>query len=630
MNSQTLTHVKTPSIKIFITAHKPSVFPSASLFIPVHAGAAVSPADVPGTVRDDSGDNISSENARYCELTTQYWAWKNSTADYVGFCHYRRHFIFSPERFAENDYGEVLEPFLDERSAQKYGLTDEAMQKAIDGWDIITTPLNDVRTMGGFANLIDQWEADAHLRKQDLLLMRDVVHREQPAYYADMMDVLRGRRASFCNMFIMRKQIFEAYCEWLFPLLAAFDAQSDMSHADTQRLRTVGHLAERLLNVFVLHQMRLHPQLRVRRLQCVHFLQTDPVPDCVQESSSDTEIIPIAFAVSDSYVPMFATAVCSLLAHADPNRRYAIVVLETGITDQNKEELRRQVAAFPNASLMFYDVRRFISGYHLTTNNPHISVETYYRFVIPFLLKDYKKVVYLDSDLLVLDDIAKLYAVDLGDDALAAVRDLDFIGSVNTKDGRRKEYAQTELHLDDPYDYFQAGVLVINTARMRQMHSLEQWLGMATNSRYMYNDQDLLNKECQGTVTFLDPSWNVMTDCAQRVEAVFSFAPEPLFTAYQQSRQHPRIIHYAGFEKPWNNVWSDFAPEYWHYAMRTRFSAQLLCIAAGVKRPEPVRHHDRTLSENSPLRKYVDAIAPTGSPQREWLKTIARQIERKK
>ena len=60
--------------------------------------------DMPGTenlekfemLGDNTGDNISKLNKHFCELTTQYWAWKNVDCEYYGFCHYNKYFAFNP------------------------------------------------------------------------------------------------------------------------------------------------------------------------------------------------------------------------------------------------------------------------------------------------------------------------------------------------------------------------------------------------------------------------------------------------------------------------------------------------------------------------------------------------------
>ena len=77
------------TVKIFSTqrtAKKADLFDCKSI-IPVRGGAVFDTTDGGGMLGDNTGDNISEKNRTFCELTTQYWAWKNVDADYYGFCH---------------------------------------------------------------------------------------------------------------------------------------------------------------------------------------------------------------------------------------------------------------------------------------------------------------------------------------------------------------------------------------------------------------------------------------------------------------------------------------------------------------------------------------------------------------
>lgn len=619
----------TAKIKIFVSTHKKAQFADGANILPIQVGAANSDMLFENTLHDNTSDNISKQNPMYNELTAQYWAWKNVDADYYGFCHYRRYFNFSQIRYEENDYGEIIDDFIDARSIEKYGLDDQHINQTILGWDVLTSPLNDVRKMGGFKNLKEHWESDKHLQIKDLRCMYDILCSRHPDYRQAADTVLNGSKAAFCNMFIMRKPIFEEYNDWLFPLLQEFVDVSDFNHADQQTLRTVGHLSERLLNIFILHHQRNGSNWHIKQLQCVHFMHPEQ-PQLLEPLDKNPRFtVPVVFAADNSYVPMLTTTIYSLLKHADTTRHYDIIIMQRDISKENQQEMVDFFKIFEDATIRFYSVNEAISSYVLTTNNPHISVETYYRFIIQDALPFYSKILYLDSDLIITDDISKLYDSDLYGNALGAVTDIDFLGNLNMKNNDRKQYSKHILQLNEPYKYFQAGVLIMNLDKLRQIHSVTEWLNIAADPKYIYNDQDILNKECQGSVTFLDNTWNVMHDCADRVQGVFSFAPTSIFLSYLKSREAPRIVHYAGFDKPWKNPWCDFGPLYWRYAKDTPFSLQIISYLTGVQPPKKQTHHERAISESSPVRKYVDALAPSGTKRRELLKITVRKLQKK-
>ena len=186
--------------------------------------------------------------------------------------------------------------------------------------------------------------------------------------------------------------------------------------------------------------------------------------------------------------------------------------------------------------MTFYNVSRMVRDYKLDTNNAHISVETYFRFLAQDILSAYDKVVYLDSDLVVNGDVAELFDVDLGNNLVAATRDIDYLANLNVRGGDRMRYSLEILNMDDPYAYFQAGVMVFNTRELRRLHSIVEWLQIATNPVYIYNDQDILNQECQGRVTYLPAVWNVTHNIFGRADELYPQAPAAVYDAYLAGR----------------------------------------------------------------------------------------------
>lgn len=616
-------------IRIFVTTHKEVDKPQSDILQPVQVGPKTT--RFPWAFQDDEGENIADKNPMYCELTTQYWAWKNVDADYYGFCHYRRYFDFSGVEHKENAYGEVMDDYIDAASIKRYGLYDESIKKAIAGADVVTTRWGDLREIiEGYGSPIKIYQHAPKLHLRDLRHMYDILCEMHPDYKTDADAFLHGHRSCFCNMFIMRKDIFQDYCAWLFPILQKFEETTDMSLYSKEALRTPGHLSERLLNIYLMHHKRIGSGWKVKELQCVHF--THPEPRRPLERLSDeidpTTVVPVVFAADSNYVPQLTTTIYSAMSNANPNRYYDVTVLQKDIAWENQERMRRfLLGRFKNLNLRFADVSREISGYDLTTSNAHISIETYYRFLIQKALPFYDKVLYLDSDIVINGDIAQLYDTELGDNLLAAVHDIDYQGNLNMNDGKRLKYTNEKLHMKHPFQYFQAGVLVLNTKEMRKAYSIKQWLDYASDPDFIYNDQDVLNAHCEGRVVFLDWSWNVVHDCANRVANVFSFAPNDSYDAYIASRKDPKIIHYAGFEKPWVKPDCDFAPVYWSYARQTPFYEQLIGkIVSPNAKPVGGPKPPRAVGEDNVLRKVVDPLAPIGSRRREVLKSFGRAV----
>ena len=202
------------------------------------------------------------------------------------------------------------------------------------------------------------------------------------------------------------------------------------------------------------------------------------------------------------------------------------------------------------------------------------------------------------------------------------------------------EYAIKTLKLEDPYRYFQAGVLLLNLAEMRKAHTQEEWLKLASVD-YKYSDQDVLNVCCQNQVVYLPQEWNLLFDNDfTRVSEVFRFAPREHRLQYDAAAKNPKIIHYAGFSKPWNRVPADRYSEFWSVARQTPFYEALLYemvarlgrdMAFDTNRSHLHDYHLFSLRNGKNKaksvvkkigRKIVGLFAPKGTARRERLKKL--------
>lgn len=244
-------------IKLFVCCHQPTEVPKHPLLVPIQVGAALADSHFSGFFHDDTGDNISAKNRSYCELTAQYWAWKNIDVDYYGFFHYRRYL------------------YPDISVKWPYQIEGKSTQELLNKLDY-----------GRFADLIQQYDlilpkgenmyipvrehyanAPNHHRK-DLELIEQIIREKHPEMTKAMEKYLSGTICFFGNIFIMRYKVFHHFCEWLFPLLREFDKRADISEYSVPERRVDGYLAERLLGVYATHR---RDELKTLELPRVHF-----------------------------------------------------------------------------------------------------------------------------------------------------------------------------------------------------------------------------------------------------------------------------------------------------------------------------------------------------------------------
>ena len=229
-----------------------------------------------------------------------------------------------------------------------------------------------------------------------------------------------------------------------------------------------------------------------------------------------------------------------------------------------------------NVRFIFVNVSSRVAGYVLQAKQ-HITTETFYRFLILDILKVYPKVVYLDCDMIICHDVAELYDTDMGNSLIAGALDPDFAGQCNMKNSEMRQYCKNTLGLENPFVYFQAGVLVFNVTEMSKVVTVDKLLEMSDTGIYRFSDQDILNVVCKDRVTYLDMKWNMIFDCDHfRWQKVIKYAPYYILDDYENARKDPYIIHYAGFLKPWMKPDEDFGYVFWDMARKTPYYEQIL------------------------------------------------------
>lgn len=234
--------------KILVATHKPYDFPDDPLYQPIEVGAALRDVHT-GYLRDDGDEHISDKNASYSEMTALYWAWKNrlfENMEYCGLVHYRRYFRGSlpfkgASIFSHQDVAELMKE------------CDILVPKKRNYW----------------IETIEKHYQNAHYPK-DLKIAEEELLRLSPEYHEAFREVMTGTKLHLYNMFVMSPKHFDAYCGWIFPLLFAVEKRVDISGYDAYQRRIFGFLAERLFNVWVLHQSR-HGGVRVREHPVVNI-----------------------------------------------------------------------------------------------------------------------------------------------------------------------------------------------------------------------------------------------------------------------------------------------------------------------------------------------------------------------
>ena len=266
--------------------------------------------------------------------------------------------------------------------------------------------------------------------------------------------------------------------------------------------------------------------------------------------NNNLNIIPIFFAIDDGYSPFLAVALQSLIENSSKDYCYSIKILYTNIKDINKKRIMKYKSE--NVDIEFVDLNYYIKKVQdkLYTRD-YYTKTTYFRLFMPDLYPQYNKAIYLDSDIVVLGDISKLYNTEIGDNLIAAVPD----GSVQILE-EFQEYVEKVVGLSSYKHYFNAGMLLMNLDELRKFKFQEKFLYLLETIKFkVAQDQDYLNRLCKGRVKILDSGWDVM----------------PLPGAETLSEDKLKIIHYNLLYKPWHNDNIKYEQYFWKYAEKTEF-----------------------------------------------------------
>ncbi len=546
-------------IRIFVSMHDEFYIPDNKLLVPIQVGTALANKRLDGMLYDDEGINISAKNKMYCELTAQYWAWKNQPdLEYYGFFHYRRYLSFNPVNL-ENYENIVYFDYCDNEAIKKLKLEESVMERLIRSYDVIYPQENPI----GGDTVYEHWIK--HLNKKDLDTLVDVIMEKYPQFYKYTKEVLNAKQAIHCNMFIMKKEYFNEYSEWLFDILEECEKRSNYEDYSTEWYRTLGHLGERLCAIY--SKYLEDKKLKICYVQRTLFknVEKSAKVDIVNENN----LVPILLACNNAYVKYTSVLIESIQFNSSPDRKYAIYLLHKDIQKENMQILLDQVADKDNISIEFINVGRNLAEYNGLFVDRHLSVETYFRFFSIDIFPKLDKILYLDCDTVVNDDLAKLFDLDLEGKSLGVTRDVDIISlypKENKTDIEVHDNIDINIGLQHHTDYFQAGVIIFNLAKIREKFTVNEIFDIAMRRKWKFQDQDILNCLFKGDVKYIPLRWNTLYECFNRLHRVKVYTSKELSMEYIAAKEKPSIIHYAGTPKPWDDMYVDLGNYFWKYA----------------------------------------------------------------
>ena len=263
------------------------------------------------------------------------------------------------------------------------------------------------------------------------------------------------------------------------------------------------------------------------------------------------EPIPVFFAVDECYMPFLAVALTSIKKYANAERDYEIHILCTGIDETVcKPILDMQTENIKISFVNIADKAKQIHG--VMRCRDYYTSAIYFRLFIPDLFPQFDKAIYLDCDVVLLEDIANLYDIQIGDNYIGAVAD-QAVAQVP----QFREYTKNALDIEADY-YFNSGVIVLNLQRLRAINFYKAFYGILSSYDFtVAPDQDCLNLICKNKVYYYGAEWNAM----------------PIGV---ESEATPKLIHYNLAMKPWHYDGVSYEDYFWDYAKQTQYYDTIL------------------------------------------------------
>lgn len=267
------------------------------------------------------------------------------------------------------------------------------------------------------------------------------------------------------------------------------------------------------------------------------------------------DIVPIFFTVDDGYVPFLSVALNSAIQNADADRQYKAIILHQELSVENQQRLA--ALATNNFEIAFVSMGKGLESITDRMSNrlrcDYFTLTIYFRLFIPTMFPEYDKGIYIDSDVVLLGDVAELYDTEIGDNYIGACTDLSVAEVPPLVD-----YMENAVGVQKD-KYINSGVLLMNMKKLRQVNIEEHFLKLLTTYHFdcIAPDQDYINAMCCGKIYYLDTVWDVMPEDSK---------PE---------NKDAKLIHYNLFSKPWCYDGIQYSDKFWKYAQDSGYLKEI-------------------------------------------------------
>lgn len=261
--------------------------------------------------------------------------------------------------------------------------------------------------------------------------------------------------------------------------------------------------------------------------------------------------IPVFFTIDNSYAPFLAAALNSAVKNCSKDRQYKAIILHQELTEENKQKLI--LLATENFKVEFVEMK---DGFETITDRmsnrlrcDYFTLTIYFRLFIATMFPQYDKAIYIDSDVIVLGDLAEMFDIDIGENYIGACADKSVVDVPELR-----KYMEQAIGVN-ANEYINSGVLLMNLKALREKEFDKHFLNLLNTYHFdcVAPDQDYINAICNGKIYYLDEVWDAMPNDNN----------PPLKNA--------KLIHYNLFSKPWCYDDIQYGEYFWEYIKNTGY-----------------------------------------------------------
>ncbi len=326
-----------------------------------------------------------------------------------------------------------------------------------------------------------------------------------------------------------------------------------------------------------LHRASLDGETNISYKKTRDRLKAKNAADMVQTK----KIIPVVLCPDHNYAKFATVVIQSIIENSkSDNTEYRVYIFHD---DELFLRDKRIFASMSTSTVKVecLDVRNLINKGELYSR-AHYSKQMFYRWLIPEVLPQYTKVIYLDCDIVVNSDLQSLYNITLGEN--------NVVGAIKNplQDQKMRNYLTNVVNII-PENYINSGILVIYTHKFLFENIKQKCLDLLKSREvFLCPDQDVLNIILEGRIKFLPESWN------------FQWA-NIVYTSYDKYNKKHDIVHYTSGVKPWkvNGVNEPLAEDFWHYARKSPLYEEIIYKSIDFQINKSIR-----ISKQKPEKKH--------------------------